>query len=142
MLEKIKEIYFKYKEIINYLIVGGIITVLNYVLYFIFTRLFSIDEIVSNGLAWFFSVLFAYITNKIFVFGSKKKDKKTVLKEISSFFTLRIVSGILCDVGTFALMVKVLGINDLISKIITQIMVIILNYIFSKFIVFKKKRQD
>ena len=60
-------------------------------------------------------------------------------KEITSFFLARILSGILCDVGTFALMVKVFKINDIFSKIVTQVMVIIVNYIFSKLFIFKKK---
>lgn len=141
MFEKIKEIYLKYKEIINYLIAGGATTLLSYILYILFTRLFNIDEIISNGLCWVICVLFAYIINKIFVFESKKKDKKTVLKEASAFFLMRAVSGVMVDVGAFALLVKVLSINDLIAKVITLIMVVILNYIFSKFIVFRDKKK-
>jgi len=141
VFEKIKEIYLKYKEIINYLIAGGATTLLSYILYILFTRLFNIDEIISNGLCWVICVLFAYIINKIFVFESKKKDKKTVLKEASAFFLMRAVSGVMVDVGAFALLVKVLSINDLIAKVITLIMVVILNYIFSKFIVFRDKKK-
>ena len=58
-----------------------------------------------------------------------------------SFFACRVLSGILCDVGTFALMVKVLNINDIIAKIVTQIMVVILNYVLSKLVIFKKKSE-
>ena len=57
-----------------------------------------------------------------------------------SFFLARIISGILCDVGTFALMVKVLHINDIFSKIVTQVMVVVVNYIFSKLVIFKNKK--
>ena len=59
-----------------------------------------------------------------------------------SFFLARIVSGALCDVGTFALMVKVFNINDLIAKIVTQVMVVIVNYVFSKLIIFKKDKKQ
>ncbi len=59
-----------------------------------------------------------------------------------SFFLARIVSGILCDVGTFALMVKVFHINDIIAKIVTQVMVIVVNYVFSKLFIFKKKKEE
>ena len=134
-------LYKEYKEIINYLIFGGLATVVNFVTYFICARLLGIEEVISSGLSWFFSVLFAYITNKLFVFESKTETKKSLIKEMVSFFLARILSGILCDVGTFALMVKVFHINDIFSKIVTQVMVIIVNYVFSKLIIFKKKDQ-
>ena len=125
MLIKIKELYLKYKEVINYLVFGGLATVVNFVSYFIFARLLGVEEVISSGLSWFCSVLFAYITNKLFVFESKTENLKTFFKEMISFFVARIVSGALCDVGTFAVMVKVLHINDIFSKIVTQIMVVI-----------------
>ena len=136
----IKGLYFNYKEVVNYLVFGGLTTIVNFVTYYIFARMIGIDEVVSSALSWFFSVLFAYITNKIFVFDSKTETRTQLIKECVSFFLARILSGILCDVGTFALMVKVSNINDILSKIVTQVMVVIVNYIFSKFIVFKKKK--
>ena len=138
-MKKIKELYIKYKEIINYLIFGGFSTLVNFVSYYIAARFLGIDEVVSSGISWVCAVLFAYITNKIFVFESKKNTLKDVIIEMGSFFCARIISGVLCDVGTFALMVKVFHINDIISKIVTQIMVVIVNYIFSKLIIFRKK---
>ena len=139
-MKKIMELYKKYKEIINYLIFGGLATVVNFVSYLIVARLIGVDEVISSGISWFCSVLFAYITNKSYVFESKLDNKKAVIKEMCSFFLARIVSGILCDVGTFALMVKVFHINDIFSKIVTQVMVVIVNYIFSKLIIFKKPK--
>ena len=132
-------LYFNYKEVINYLIFGALCTVVNFATYFLFAKILLVEEVTSSGLSWFFAVLFAYITNKLFVFESKTETKKDFFKEIISFFLARILSGILCDVGTFALMVKVFKINDIFSKIVTQIMVIIVNYIFSKLFIFKKK---
>ena len=140
-INTIKGLYLEYKEIINYLIFGVLSTVVNFASYFIFAKLFHIDEVVSSGLSWFCAVLFAYITNKIFVFESKTKTVKAFIKEMMSFFACRVLSGILCDVGTFALMVKVLNINDIIAKIVTQIMVVILNYVLSKLVIFKKKSE-
>lgn len=140
-INTIKGLYLEYKEIINYLIFGVLSTVVNFASYFIFAKLFHIDEVVSSGLSWFCAVLFAYITNKIFVFESKTKTVKEFIKEMISFFACRVLSGILCDVGTFALMVKVLNINDIIAKIVTQIMVVILNYVLSKLVIFKKKSE-
>ncbi len=135
----IKALYLQYKEVINYLVFGFLATIVNFVSYFIFARMLKIDEIISSGLSWFVSVLFAYITNKIFVFESNTKTIKSFLIEMGSFFLARVITGILCDVGTFALMVKVFNINDIFSKIVTQVMVVVLNYIFSKFVIFKKK---
>lgn len=140
-INTIKGLYLEYKEIINYLIFGVLSTAVNFASYFIFAKLFHIDEVVSSGLSWFCAVLFAYITNKIFVFESKTKTVKEFIKEMISFFACRVLSGILCDVGTFALMVKVLNINDIIAKIVTQIMVVILNYVLSKLVIFKKKSE-
>ena len=134
------ELYKKYKDIINYLIFGGLATVVNFVSYLIVARLIGVDEVISSGISWFCSVLFAYITNKLFVFEGKLGNKKAVIKEMCSFFLARIVSGILCDVGTFGLMVKVFNINDIFTKIVPQVMVVILNYIFSKLIIFKKPK--
>lgn len=134
-------LYLEYKEIINYLMFGAFTTVVNFVSYCLFTKVIGIEEVISSGLSWFISVLFAYITNKLFVFESKTNTLKEFLKEIISFFFARILSGILCDVGTFAVMVKVLKINDIISKVVTQVMVVIVNYIFSKCLIFKNKKK-
>ena len=141
-LNTIKGLYLNYKEIINYLVFGVLATIVNFVSYYIFARMIGIDEVVSSGLSWFVSVLFAYITNKLFVFDSQTETKKDLIKECISFFLARIASGILCDVGTFALLVKVFKINDIIAKIVTQVMVVIVNYIFSKFIIFKKQKKE
>lgn len=141
-IETIKGLYRNYKEIINYLVFGVLATVVNFVSYYIFARIIGIDEVISSGLSWFASVLFAYITNKLFVFDSKTVTKKELIKECISFFLARVLSGILCDVGTFAVMVKVFKINDIIAKIVTQVMVVIVNYIFSKFIIFKNNKKD
>lgn len=129
---------FKYKEIMNYLVCGGLSTIVNFVSYFIATRVFEAEEVIGSAISWFCAVLCAYITNKIFVFETKTETKKEFLKEITSFFAFRVISGILCDVGTFALMVEVFHINDIFSKVVTQVIVVILNYVFSKLIIFKK----
>ncbi len=132
-------IYKKNKEIINYLIFGVLTTVVSFVVYFIFAKVFKIDEVISNVISWFFSVLFAFITNKLYVFESKETGKKTLLKEIISFYLARLFTGVVCDLGVFALMVKTFKINDVLSKLVTQVIVIVLNYVLSKLIVFRKK---
>ena len=133
-------IYKKNKEIINYLIFGVLTTVVSFVVYFIFAKVFKIDEVISNVISWFFSVFFAFITNKLYVFESKETGKKTLLKEIISFYLARLFTGVVCDLGVFALMVKIFKINDVLSKLVTQVIVIILNYVLSKLFVFKQNK--
>ena len=137
-MEKIKELYTKYKEIINYLIFGVLTTVVNIVTYAIFARLFHVDEVVSNIIAQIISILFAYVTNKIYVFESKSTKLKDILREMISFFGCRIFTAVL-DTLLFSFMIKILFMNDLIAKCITQVVVIVLNYVFSKLIIFRKK---
>lgn len=138
MLKKIWDLYQKNKEIIHYLIFGVLTTIVNFVVYFICANLGGIDEIISNVISWLISVLFAYVTNKIFVFESKTNGITEIVKEFFSFVVCRVLSGIL-DTGLFALMVKVFGWNDYIAKAITQVLVVIANYVFSKLFIFKKK---
>lgn len=121
------------RELILYVIFGVLTTVVNFVVYFFFARLLGVNYIVSNILAWFFSVLFAYVTNRIWVFESKNTN---ILTEISLFFGGRIFSGVV-DTGLLYLFVDILSLNDFISKLIIQVIVVILNYVFSKLIVFK-----
>ena len=121
------------KEFILYVIVGVLTTIVNILVYFLFVNL-HVNYLVSNVLAWFFSVLFAYAANRIWVFESKKSN---ILKEASLFYGGRIFSGIV-DTGLMYLFIGILSIGDFTSKIIIQVIVVILNYLISKLIVFKK----
>ena len=143
-MDKIKKLIKKFctREIIFYVIFGVFTTIVNVGSFYVMNKIWSWNEDLSNFIAIVLAVLFAYITNKMFVFDSKTKGIKNLIRECISFFLARILSGILCDIGSFALMVKVFNINDIISKIITQVMVVIVNYIFSKFLVFKKKSKN
>ena len=130
----LNNLYKKYKEIINYLIFGGLTTVVSIATYALFAKVFHIDYLISNVLSWILAVLFAYITNKIFVFESKSKKN---IKEITSFFFFRIVS-LVMEMIILYIFVDMLHIDDLITKIIAQVIVIVANYVFSKVFVFKK----
>lgn len=134
MFNKLFDLYKKYKEIINYLIFGGLTTLISIITYALFAKLFHIDYLISNVLSWIISVLFAYITNKIFVFESKSKKN---IKEITIFFFFRVVS-LIMEMVILYIFVDMLHIDDLVTKIIAQIIVIVANYIFSKVFVFKK----
>lgn len=128
----------KYKEIILYLIFGILTTIVNILTYIIFAKVFNLDYLVSNLIAWILSVLFAYITNKLYVFESKNNDKKMIIFEIISFFSFRVLSGII-DMTFMYIFVSLLAFNDSLMKIITNVIVVILNYIFSKLFIFNKK---
>ena len=134
MFNKLFDLYKKYKEIINYLIFGGLTTLISIITYALFAKVFHIDYLISNVLSWIIAVLFAYITNKLFVFESKSKKN---IKEITSFFFFRVVS-LIMEMIILYVFVDTLHIDDLVTKIIAQVIVIVSNYVFSKVFVFKK----
>ena len=142
-MNKLINIYKKYQEIINYLIVGVLTTLVSIFTYFILSLILDINNnilfIFANIISWICAVVFAYITNKRFVFNSATFNRKEEIKLFSMFVSSRITTFLLELIFMF-LTVKVLLLNDKISKVIAQIIVIILNYIISKIFVFKKKK--
>lgn len=129
-----KELMIKYKEVLLYLIFGGLTTLVNIVVYALCTKLFYINWEISNIVAWILSVLFAYVTNRKYVFESKSNN---IVKEMTSFFGFRLLSFVL-DMGFMYLFVDMIRMNDMFAKIIVQVIVIVLNYVFSKLFIFKK----
>ena len=136
-MEKIKELLKKYKFIILYGIFGVLTTIINIVIYALCYDMFNISNVVSNIIAWILSVLFAFITNKIWVFESKCFDYKIFIKELWNFIVCRLATGAL-DLGIMYVGVDLLKGPALILKIASNIIVIILNYVMSKLFVFKK----
>ena len=133
------DLYNKYREIINYLIFGFLTTIISLIVYYCltFTIINPKDAImlqVANILSWIAGVTFAYITNRKYVFNSKNTNIK---KELVSFVSARIVTLIL-DMLIMGVFVTLLGFNDKIVKIISQVVVIVSNYVFSKLFVFKE----
>ena len=134
-----KDIYLKYKEIINYLVIGVLTTLVSLITYYILVKLFldasnAIQLQIANILSWMCAVLFAYFANRKFVFESKNSHK---LKEFTSFVTSRILT-LLMDMLIMFIGVTVLKFNDKIIKLLVQVIVTIVNYILSKWFVFKK----
>ena len=131
--------YNKYKEALLYLFFGGCTTLINIIMFFI-CRQFNLGVDLSNVIAWLVAVIFAFVTNKLIVFDSKDMSSKKVVKETVGFFIARIISlGI--DTGILHLMIDYMKISELISKIVSNIVVIIVNYIFSKLFIFKKEKE-
>ncbi len=135
-----KKMYNNYKEIINYVIIGVLTTIVSLIVYYglTFTILDpnnGIELQIANVLSWIFAVTFAYFTNRKYVFTIKEKAN---LKEAVNFYLSRVVT-LIIDMALMYLLVTLLKLNDKVIKVVVQFIVIILNYVFSKFIVFKRK---
>ena len=137
---KIKELYNKYKEVINYLIFGVLTTLVNYVSYLILAKAFNVNYLASTVISQILSIIFAYVTNKMFVFESKTTNAKELIKEMFSFFGFRIIS-LFLDMGFMYIFVDVLKLNDVIMKLVSNVLIVIANYVFSKLFVFKKEKK-
>ncbi|WYJ82218.1 teichoic acid glycosylation protein [Enterococcus sp. DIV0840] len=134
----LKELFHKYKEVISYLVFGVATTIVNIVIFFICKDLLGIDYKISNAIGWFLSVLFAFFTNKYFVFASNHEDIGSFIREMLLFYWYRILSFIV-DMALMVLMIEWMHISDFWAKMVTQVAVVVLNYFFSKFFIFKKK---
>lgn len=140
---KLKDLYTKYKEMILYLIFGVLTTALNYIVYFIFAVPLGVHYEISNCIAWVAGVIFAFFTNRSIVFNSQAKGIKKKLIEAAEFVAARLFS-LVAEMLILWLLIDVLPLcpdekwNSLIAKFIGAVVVVILNYIASKFVIFKK----
>ena len=127
---------------ILYVVFGVLTTLVNFGVFWIFTKILGESlYLFNNAVAWVAGVVFAFVTNKLFVFESKSFDKKTLAKELISFVSARIATFFI-DSALMFLLVTVMSVNEMISKILVQIIVVILNYVFSKLFVFKNSKGD
>ncbi len=151
-MKKLTELILKYRELILYVFFGVLNTVVNFSAFWLWGKILGEDlYYISNALAWLASVIFAYLTNKLFVFSSKSFSPKTLLKEIPLFFGARIFSFCIEEGGLIFLVdglhfgdfsLSVLGFEiggQLIAKAAVSVIVVIINYVVSKFAIFKKK---
>ena len=142
MLEKLLNLFKKYREQIAYLFFGGLTTLVSigsFSLFYYF--ILKSNNLASNVISEIIAITFAYVTNKLFVFNSKTSDFKSFLIEIISFYGVRTIASLL-NVGAMYLLVDVLLFNALVCKIIVTVIIIVLNYVFSKLFVFKKANQS
>lgn len=142
-MKKIIELFKKYREIILYLIIGGLTTLLNIGAYWVCASPLALPTILSNVIAWTVGVIFAYFTNKIFVFESKSFKPNVFFKEFALFVLARVTTGVI-DTGIMYLFVDALALGkyEMWIKLASNVIVIILNYVFSKLIVFRKKKSE
>ena len=137
MLKTLAGLWKKYKAPILYLFFGGVTTVINIAVYYILYYAVGVSNDLSNIISWIITVTVAYITNKLWVFESRDTGTKTLLREITSFFGCRAATGVM-DLAIMHIGVDMLSYPAFLLKIISNIIVIILNYVASKLIIFKK----
>ncbi|MEG0794595.1 MAG: GtrA family protein [Bacilli bacterium] len=137
-MNKIKELFIKYREIITYIFVGGTTTIVSIATFYLFTYPLQLDYMTSTILSWIIAVIYAYITNKMVVFQTKTKSVKEISKEFTSFVGCRILT-LFIEMFIMWLLVSVIRIDKGMSKIVVQFIIFILNYVFSKILVFRKK---
>lgn len=138
MIKKIKELYIKYKEPIVYMLFGGVATAIDFLTYIFLTRFFEFDESTCNVIAQLIAVVAAFFLNKIFVFKDTSFVFKTTLIQFVEFCSLRILTVALNSL-LFWIFVDIFTMHDILIKVLVSVLIVILNYFFSKLIVFKKK---
>ena len=146
MVQKIKNLLTRYREVLLYLIFGGLTTVvdwgLSFLLYYFWGDAIEANAILVHGanvIAWAAAVLFAFVTNRIWVFESNKKGFLPILGELGSFAGGRVMT-LLLQEAIFVIFFDIMGISEFIVKLIAAVLVIILNYFISKLFVFRKKK--
>lgn len=135
-MKSIKEIYRRYKNILLYTLYGICTTIVNIVCYYICSFQLNLSTVCSTIIAWIAAILFAFITNRKYVFRSSAYTFEKILIEFIKFLVSRVITGIIDIIGMYIL-VDILLFSGLISKAMINVLVIILNYIFSKKVVFK-----
>ncbi len=140
-MEKLHALFRKYRELIAYVIVGGLTTVVSMALYYGSTWAFldgsdALQVQIANVISWVGAVAFAYVTNRVFVFQS---HSTAVFREIVSFVSSRVLT-LLLDMGCMWLMVTAIGVDHRIAKLVSMVLVTVGNYVVSKLLVFKKEK--
>lgn len=137
MIELIKKLYEKYEELVMYVIVGVCTMIVSLVSYYILANPLGLYYQTANIISWILAVAFAYVTNKKFVFKSRYSGMHNTVKEMSSFVSSRVAS-LLAEILSMYFFVQICQIDDNIVKLMNQVLVTVLNYILSKFWVFRK----
>ena len=140
MICKIKELFKTHREIISYIFFGALTTFVDFATYIVLTRFLSLNEDLSNVISQAVAIIFAFIVNKLFVFEDKENNVKAVFGQFLKFTSLRLTT-LFLNSALFFVMTELININDIITKALVSVIVIILNYIFSKLLVFKKTKE-
>ncbi|MGX7393640.1 GtrA family protein [Carnobacterium mobile] len=135
-MSTLKKLYQKNEEIINYLVFGGLTTLVNVVVFFVFNSLLGVQYLIANAISIVLSILFAFFTNKKYVFKSETLTAQAWLKEFLLFCSFRLVSAGF-DMLSMWILVGGLELDSNLAKLATQFIVVVLNYFFSKWFIFK-----
>ena len=135
---KLIELFRKYQDVISYLFFGGLSTVVNIVSYAFFSHALGMPTVPASAASWFVTVIFVYVTNRVWVFHSQAEGAAEIAREFIYFMVCRLATGVL-DVAIMWLSVDILGLNDIVMKVVSNVIVIVLNYVASKLIIFKQK---
>ena len=139
-MKLLKSLFLKYRELILYVFFGGLTTLVNWAGYWLLADVFHVPYLWATAIAQILSILFAYVTNRIWVFESKAKGFSAVFWEMVRFFGCRAASFVL-DLLCMRIGVGGLHINDMVMKLLSNVIVVIVNYVFSKLIVFRKPKE-
>lgn len=136
-----KQLYEKYQQWIDYIFVGVLTTIVNFAVFYLFDTIFAISYLIANALSILVAILFAFYMNKKFVFKSQSPNFKGLLQEFALFAGFRLGSGVY-DMLSMWVLVAFFHVNTNVSKILTEVVIVLLNYVFSKFIVFRKRNPN
>jgi putative flippase GtrA len=137
-LRVFEPLYRKYKEVLLYLFFGVLTTVVSIVTYALFNVGFGINELIANVLSWILAVAFAFFTNRIWVFSAPTKTTQEFFRQMATFASGRLVT-LAIEELILLVFITILHFNSIIVKIVAQVVVIVLNYVISKLVVFRKK---
>ena len=132
------DLFKKYQEPILYIVFGVLTTLVNILVYYLLADIASIYYLIANVIAWVVSVLFAFVTNKLFVFESTSWKSAVVLPEMGGFFLARVATGVV-DMVLMWLLIDIIRTGDMFAKILVNVVVVVLNYVASKLWIFRKK---
>ena len=138
-MKKIKALILKYWDVVSYLFFGGVTTLVNWAVYALLYDVLGVPNMVSTAAAWLLAVAVAFVTNKVWVFKSPSFDAQTMKRELPSFLSARILTGLL-DMAIMYISVEQMHMNGNIWKLLSNVVVIVLNYVASKLFIFKKRR--
>ncbi len=138
-LNRLAELWKKNKQLVSYLFFGVCTTLINTVSYGVLYEVLDISNVISTVIAWLVAVIFAFVTNKLWVFESRSTAGKDVLPELISFFGCRLATGVL-DVVIMFVAVDMMQQNSVIWKLISNVLVIVINYVAGKWVIFKEKK--
>lgn len=133
-----KRLWQKYREQLLYVLFGGLTTLVNIVAYYLCATPLGLGTVPSTGIAWVLSVLFAYVTNRRWVFESHARGTSAIAREMGAFFLCRLLSGLM-DMAIMYVFVDMLRFDGMVVKVASNVLVIIVNYVASKLLIFRNR---